>query len=281
MQDNRNTSLAQGCDGRSTVCIDTMRVLDSCKDRDCFEDVRVYLTAFGEEVISNATNVRARSTRLIWAYVGVDEVPFNCGFYKVTIRYYIKIDFEACIGIGRSQSFSGIAVLEKEVILYGGEGSVVSYSSSPENNYCTINDTATVTRNDPVAIVETVEPIVLNTKISTDCGCCGCNCDCCEIPESVCNCMDGQIVNTGAGPKLLVSFGIFSIVRIQRNAQLLVQATDYSVPDKECHPATSTDNPCALFNTMPFPSNQFKTTVCPTATETNNNARGGNCGCGR
>ncbi len=277
MQDNRNASL--GCnDTRNTVCIDTKRVLDSCKDRDCFEDARVYLTSCGEEAIASATNVRCRNASLIWAYVGVDEVPFNRGFYQVTVRYYIKLEFEACLGIGRSQAFCGIAVVEKSVVLYGGEGRVVTYSSSPENDYCSIGDVNTVKNNDPVALVETVEPVVLGTRIVDPC-CCNSCCDCCEIPEAICNTLDGNICTTNDGPRLVVSLGIFSIIRIERDAQLLITATDYAVPDKECTSLTNDDNPCALFNTMAFPTNQFKTVMTPTS-EINTNKNGG-CGCGR
>ena len=86
MQENRNSSCGLSFDGRGTVCIDTKRVLDCCRDRDCIEDVRVYLTAGGEEVINNSNNIRIRSAKLVWAFVGVDPVPFNCGFYRVTVR---------------------------------------------------------------------------------------------------------------------------------------------------------------------------------------------------
>ena len=281
MQDNKNSRCGLGYDSQGTVCIDTKRVLDCCRDRDCFEDARVYLTAFGEEVIASATNVRARCAKLVWAYVGVDEVPFNRGFYQVTVRYYIKLELEACLGIGKSQTFSGIAVLEKDVILYGGEGRVVSYSSSPENNYCNIGDLDTVATNDPIAVVETVEPIVLGTKIvDTSCPC-GCRCsECCEIPDSVCSCLDGELVTgqNNASHKLVASFGIFSVIRIEREAQLLIKASDYSVPDKECVAATNDDSPCALFNTMPFPVDEFKTVMAPSITEHRENGNGG-CGC--
>lgn len=281
MQDNKNSRCGLGADTQGTVCIDTKRVLDCCRDRDCFEDARVYLTAYGEEILANATNVRTRCAKLIWAFVGVDQVPFNRGFYQVTVRYYIKVEFEACVCMGKSQCFSGIAVLEKDVILYGGEGSVVSYSSSPANNFCCIGDTNNMGTNDPIAVVETVEPIVLGTKV-VECGC-GCNscCNecCCEIPESVCGCIDGELIinSNNDSPRLLVSFGIFSVIRIEREAQILVQATDYSVPDKECTAATNDDNPCALFNTMPFPVCQFKTTMAPAVEMHQNN---GGCGCG-
>ena len=129
--------------------------------------------------------------------------------------------------------------------------------------------------NDPVALVETVAPIVLGTKIVESCNC---GCDCCEIPDAICNTIDGDICTATEGPKLVVSLGIFSIIRIERDAQLLIQATDYSVPDKECVSANNDDNPCALFNTIAFPTQQFKTVMCPT---TDINVKNGGCGCGR
>lgn len=51
---------------RDTVCIDSMRILDSCRDKDCFEDVRVYLTDFGQEVIEKSGSVRVKSTEVVW-----------------------------------------------------------------------------------------------------------------------------------------------------------------------------------------------------------------------
>lgn len=280
MQDNRNTS--HGCcgsnDNRGTVCIDTRRVLDSCRDRDCFEDTRVYLTSYGEEIIASATNVRTRSAKIVCAYVGVEPVPFNCGFYRVTIRYYVKVEFEACTGIGRSQTFCGIAVLEKDVILYGGEGKVVTFSSNPNSSFCDPCATESINTNDPIAMVETAEPIVLGTKVVDTCSQSCCCCECCEMPETVTGVLDGELITNSNGHKILVSLGIFSIIRIERQAQILVQATDYSIPDKECINATNDDNPCALFGSMAFPVNQFKTTTYP-ANDIPSGSNG--CGCGK
>ncbi len=277
MQENRNNRCSAGSGQSGTVCINTRRVLDSCKDRDCFEDARVYLTPEGENILANATNVRTKCVNLIWAYVGVDEIPFNCGFYQVTVRYYVKVELEACLGIGRSQTFSGLSVLEKDVILYGGDGGAISYSSTPGSRYCDVGET-TARTNDPVAVVETVAPIVLGTKV-LEASCCPSECSMCEIPENVCCCIGGNVVynsNTNT-PRLYVSFGVFSVIRIERDAQLLIQATDYSVPDKECVAATSDNNPCALFSAMPFPTSQFKTaTNRPTE---NDNGGCTSCGC--
>ena len=278
MQDNRNTSSSFSCDGRGTVCIDTNRVLDGCRDRDCFEDVRVYLTDFGEQTVASATNIRARNAKLICAYVGVDEVPFNRGFYKVTVRYFIEIEFEACLGIGRSQTVCGLAIAEKEVILYGGEGRVLSFESGNGTSFCGGLDGCIASTNDPKAIVEAVEPIILNTKIVDSCTCgCGCGCECCEIPECVRACLGGEIVTGGENQRLVVSFGIFSVIRIVRPVQLLVQATDYTVPDKECVSAGGEDNPCALFRTIAFPVSEFRGVSCDQ--DTSDRVGGNGCGC--
>lgn len=284
MQENRNASFCSAnnnqISGNGMVCIDTKRVLDSCRDRDCFEDTRVYLTRSGEEILANSSNVRTKGAKLLWAYVGVDEVPFNCGFYQVTIRYYIEVEFEACLGVGRSQCFKGLATLEKDVILYGGEGRAVTFTSSPNNSYCNVCDYNTAGSNDPVAIVETVEPIVLGTKVSE----CNCPCPCgggeyADIPEGIRNCMGEELVIGSTAPRLLVSFGVFSVIRIVRPAQLLVNATDYSVPDKECTAATNDDNPCSLFRTIAFPTTQFRGTDNLYRENTSN--RSGGCGCNK
>ncbi len=286
MQDNRNATYTAGCQntnqtlGNGTVCIDTKRVLDSCRDRDCYEDTRVYLTAQGEELIANSSNVRTRTARLLWAYIGVDEVPFNCGFYQIKIRYYIEVEFEACVGVGRSQSFRGLAALDKDVILYGGEGRAVTFTSTPGANFCGLCDTANIGTNDPVAVVETVEPIVLGTRVS-DCNCpCPCGgTDYPDLPEDIRTCFGEELILNPTGPRLLVSFGIFSVIRIERPAQLLVHATDYSVPDKECDSATNNENPCSLFRTIAFPTSQFRGTGC--APNTHTDTKPGGCGCTR
>lgn len=279
MQENRNTNTSCGTfqDGRGAVCIDTKRVLDSCRDRDCFEDARVYLDDEGERIIAAATSVRIKNTKLISACVSVDPIPFNCGFYRVTVRYYVKVEGEGCLGVGRSQCFVGITALEKDVVLYGGEGNLRTFSSNGGCSFCSMGDPALVSDDAPVAVVEAVEPIVLGQKV-VDCQC-GCNECGCEIPTCVCECAGCNVCPTTQGTRLLVSFGVFSVIRIMRPAQLLVQASDYSVPDKECMPATNNESPCALFNTIAFPVSEFKTGAAPI--NENGNKNGGGCGCGR
>ena len=140
-----------------TVCIDTNRVLDSCRDRDCFEDVKVLLTDFGNEILEHTTNIRAKSAHIVSTQITVDPIKFNKGFYSINIRFYVKICFEACLCGGRSQEFEGIAVLEKNVILYGSESNVSVFKSSFDStDFCSAPEPCYSCENVPMTIVETI-----------------------------------------------------------------------------------------------------------------------------
>lgn len=257
------------------VCIETNRILDSCRDRDCYEDVKVLLTDFGNGILEHTTNIRAKSACIAWTYIGIDPVKFNRGFYSVTIKFYIKITFEACLCGGRSQEFDGVAVLEKKVILYGSESNVSIFKSNPDAaDYCAVPEPCCSSKNVPVAIVEVVEPMVLNVKVKEPEESCCCICCCGDIPEGVASRLSGTLRDSD-GRYLTVSLGIFSVVRIVRPAQYLIQATEYCVPDKECV-STEEDDPCAIFRSMAFPTGEF----CPPGYHPPKGDHSGKCGCG-
>lgn len=81
MADNRACSPC-GNAGRETVCIDCNRILDSCKDKDCFSDVRVYLTEFGQELIDKCAAIRVKCTKIVGVNIDTEPVQFNRGFYR-------------------------------------------------------------------------------------------------------------------------------------------------------------------------------------------------------
>lgn len=271
MSENRCSFGNSGKDG--TVCIDTYRVLDSCRDRDCFEDARVYLTDFGQEIIDRTTTVRAKDACIVWAFIGIEPVQFNRGFYQVVIRFYIKIRCEACVCPGKSQEFDGIAIVEKKVILFGSEGSVNIFRSSNNNNFCPeFVDNCDRTNNMPVAVCEVADPIILGLKV-VEPGCRAHFCCCDEIPQNVCNAVSGNLVDGRNGNVLLVTIGLFSVIRLERPAQYLINATEYSVPDKECVSAEA-DDPCKLFKNMAFPVSEF---YPPSLSDNFLDNRGGGC----
>ena len=261
---------------RDTVCIDTYRVLDSCRDRDCFRDTKCYLTPYGQEIIERSDNVRAKWAKVVSAYIDIDEVPFNCGFYQLTSKIYVKLICEACLGPGNVQDFEALCVLDKKVVLYGGEGSVSVFKSNcacnafcpdPSEDACHAGDTM------PTAAIETVDPIVLDIKVREQGHHCHCCCSARDIPQSVMRYMGGDVVDNDRPKILTASLGLFSVMRIERPAQLLVTASEYNVPEKQCVEAED-DDPCSIFNGIPFPEKEFNASVCRNQP---NNKR---CGCG-
>ena len=278
MSENKFCNGVSSSNSRETVCIETNRILDSCRDRDCYENVKVLLTDMGREIVARTSVVRTKHACVSSAHITIDPVQFNRGFYAVNVRLYIKLLLEACVGCNRPQEFEGIAVVEKRVILYGSENNVSIFrSSSSTNDFCACPDPVGCCKNAPSAVVEVVDPIVLCTKVvekSNDCCCCCCCAS--DVPECVVYELDGTLADDNVEYDneriLVVSLGIFSIVRLVRPAQYMVNATEYCVPDKEC--VTGCDNdPCGIFRNMAFPASEF----C--STPLNSNGIEKRCGC--
>lgn len=262
MAENKNLCGATSLDN---VCISCNRILDSCRDKDCFEDARVFLTDFGEEIIEKTSNIRVKSANVVWTSLQVEPVQFNRGFYQIYIRFHVKLIIEACICPGKVQELEGVAVCEKKVILYGSEGNVNIFKSDPNNNdFCACPCKEQYMSNLPIAVCEVIDPITLNAKVLSDPkpDCCKCCCFVEDIPEQVCRCINGNLVDTyrddDRGKKLYVTLGFFSVIRIERPGEYMIRAAEYCVPEKECV-LNDSDDPCALFRTMSFPTSEF----CP------------------
>ena len=89
------------CGIREAVCIHTKKIYDSCRDKDCIEDLRVYPTRASQAVIDRALSVRGGRAELLQAYIDVEPASYNRGFYSVDIRYYYRITAEAFVGGSR------------------------------------------------------------------------------------------------------------------------------------------------------------------------------------
>ncbi len=279
MAENRNSYFCSSDrkNEREMVCIDTYRILDSCRDKDCFEDVRVYLTRCGQDILDRTSALRAKSAKVVTAYIDIDTVPFNRGFYQLSIKIYIKILVEACISPGNIQELDGIAVVEKKVILFGSEGNVSIFKSdSAKDCFCKSGCHATKTSNLPIAVIETVDPIILSSKVvEPHHSCCCCCID--DVPECVCASVDGDLTDDASSAKLLVSLGLFSVVKIERPCQYMINAVEYCVPEKECT-APVNDDPCSLFRKMEFPIREFCPPSVKTVSDTPNESLK-KCGC--
>ncbi len=249
-----------GSAAKEAVILDVNRVLDSCRDKDCFEDVKVFLSESGQEIIEKTGSLRVKNTEVLWTGLSVEPVRFNRGFYSVDVRFYVKIIFEGCVCVGKSAEFEGLAVCDKKVILYGGEGNVSIFRSDEQNGFCShIPFSESKGSNLPFAVCEVADPIALNLRVvraGDKCGICCVYCD--EVPEAVCSCFDGRLTECEASQKeLLVSLGFFSVIRLERPGQYMVNAQENCVPEKEC--ACEELDPCSVFKNMDFPIGEFCT----------------------
>ena len=114
---------------REAVCIHTKKICDSCIDKDCIEDLRVFLTQDSQAILEQATNVKARSAELLYVSLDVEPAQFNTGHYTVDITYYYRILVDAIVCGTRPCTICGLSVFSKRVILCGGEGSARTFSS--------------------------------------------------------------------------------------------------------------------------------------------------------
>ncbi len=232
------------------VCIDALRVYDSCGDKDCLSDLRVYFTDAIQCIIDTAVSVRIRDAQVISVLMDLEAVPFHKGFYSVDMTYFFDIALDVFTAPGSTPTAAnGLSIFNKKVILYGSEGSVKVFSSNYTPEEMDIQNG--MTKNLPKASVQVAKPIALSAKLSSGSVLVS---PPCRIPVKLCECYGGEF--TPSGNKIVtVSLGVFSIVQIERNVQMLVPAYDYCIPEKECK--NSSDNPCEVFSRLDFPTDEF------------------------
>ncbi len=247
---------ASSCgDAREAVCIHTKKIYDSCRDKDCIEDLRFYPTACGQEILNRALTVKGGKAELLYTYINVEPVVFNRGFYTVDMRYFYRGTLNAYCSSPRPVEVEGLCVFDKRVILFGSEGNAKIFSSKVRMDG--LDRQMVEQSNMPVAVVEAVDPIVLDAKLVECCENRCCDCDICEIPACVCQCFGSDLTMGDDSRRAYVTLGQFSIVRLERDTQLLIPVIDYCMPDKECTGGCGSEDPCELFSNICFPVNEF------------------------
>lgn len=267
------------CGIREAVCIHTKKIFDSCRDKDCIENLRFYPKMQYVDVINRALSVKGGSAQLLHVYVDVEPVNFNRGYYTVDMRFFYHVTLQAYLSSPAPVSVEGLCVFDKRVILFGSEGNAKIFSSQLHTG---VPDLQHASRsNCPVAVVEAVDPIVLDARLVDCCGKRECDCDLCEVPAFISNCFGGELSNGNDDRRVYVTLGQFSIVRLERDTQLLIPVYDYCMPEKDCSCGNSCPNedPCCIFRNISFPMNEFfpPNTVCQN--ESYEDAK--SCSCGR
>jgi hypothetical protein len=238
---------------REAVSIHTKKIFDSCKDKDCVEDLRLYLTRESQRIVDNAVSVRGRSAKLIYANIEVEEITFNRGYYSVDIRYFYRVKGDAFTLGNKPLEIGGLAVFDKRVILFGSEGNAKIFTSKTVLGG---TDFAALEYNNlPTAVVEAVDPIVLGMKVVDQTDNC-CDAGCADIPDNIAENFGSNLMLEPVNRRVYVTLGQFSIVRLERDTQLLMPSYDYFVPDKECL-GSAEDDPCGLFSKIKFPVDEF------------------------
>lgn len=247
-------------DLRQAMSIHTRKITDSCRDKDCIEDLRVYLTAGSQQLLDSAASTRVRCAELLYTNIEVEPVAFDRNHYCIDITFYYRILADAVVGVSRPATLYGLAVFSKRAVLCGEDSRAHIYRSDTR-----IGQQDGMTRlyaNLPVAVVEVLDPMVLCSKVKDVCDC-SCGEVVVQIPNAVRCLFEEELVLSGERRRLFVTLGQFSIVRLERDAQLVVPVLDYSIPSKECceNPG-STEDPCEMFSRIPFPAAEFNPKGC-------------------
>jgi hypothetical protein len=266
---------------KEAVCIHTDKVYDSCRDKDCLENIRVYLTAQDQSLVDRAINVKCTKAEIIWVFSDIEAVPFNRGFYSIDLKYFFRVTLAVFTGVGRPCEISGLATFDKKVILFGSEGNAKVFASDYKED--AFDPQLWKKTNMPSAIVEVVDPIALGAKLvdikdNNCCCCCDDEFDLASVPESVCRVFDDSLILGGEQKRVYVSIGLFSIIKLERRVQLLIPAYDFCIPQKECVGATD-DNPCDLFERINFPVDEFFPPERGEFVDDNDCGCGCDCGC--
>ena len=136
--------------------INTRKIFDSCKDKDCVDDLRVYPTVSAQSYIDNALSLRPRSAELLYVDVSVSPISFNRGYYTVDCTYFYRVTGET---FPAGETVTGLAIFDKRVMLFGSVASVKSFHSNDLNP-------AVDTGELPLAVVDSVDPIALRMKLA-------------------------------------------------------------------------------------------------------------------
>ena len=232
------------------MCIHTNRITDVCLDKDCIEDLRVYLTEDAQALLDRSAGARARSAELLTTAIDVEELGFQRGFYSVDLTFYYRVRGDVSAGGVRAGELDGLAVFNKRVVLYGGErGTKIFSSTGPAL-------AVPGTEQPPEAIVEVIDPMVVSTRVLEGGG--DAPQELVEIPEQILELFPQPLVTEGDGRRLLVTIGQFSTIRLEREAQLSLSGTRYCVPQKSCcDDGACQEDPCDVFSRIEFPYGTF------------------------
>ena len=210
----------------------------------------MFFTDATQPIIDEAYLVKPKSVEVMDVVMSVEPVPFHKGFYSVDMTFYFLVTLAVHNSpLSNATEVTGVCTFCKKVVLFGSEGSVKTFSNIQNENSSSVNPQAL-----PKVTVQIAEPMLLSScsKESVDIASEWCSC---SLPSSICSCFEGSFENVLPQRNVFISIGIFSIVQIERQVQMMVPVYDYCIPEKEC--TNTSENPCDVFKNIEFPINEF------------------------
>lgn len=262
MSDNSTQTVRCDDDAlNGALSIHTRKITDSCKDKDCIEDLRVYLTCNSQSVLDSAAGAKVRCAELIYTDISVEPVAFDRNHYCIDATFYYHIIADTVVGSSRPVALHGLALFSKRAVLCGEDSKAHIFTSNSHSSR--IESLTRYRANHPTAVVEVLDPMVLSSQVREVCDCRCKESSVLQIPEYISKVFDEELVLSGENRRLFVTLGQFSIIRLERDVQLVVPVIDYSLPTKECCDAGGcAEDPCEMFSRIPFPVRQFAPQGC-------------------
>lgn len=199
--------------------------------------------------MDSAKDVRIKSVSVISVDTDLKELPFNKGYFAVDITFFLDVCLElfGCHG-SQSMIVNGVCVFTKKTVLFGSESGVKTFYSNGD-----VNDDEKAL---PIVSVQVADPVALNAKICECChvhhkSCCGTE----NMPAKVTR-RYGEMKMEDQDKGVFVSIGLFVIIQMIRNVQILIPAYDFCLPSKDCS-NNRPDDPCELFSSIDFPTDAF------------------------
>lgn len=221
---------------KEAVCIEAMRIFDSCSSQDCLEDLEFTVSESDRETINYASYIKSTCIEVTDVAFAISPVAFNHGFYAVDVTYTFRAQLEVYNSTSNAPTIVyATSTFTKKVILFGSDGGTLRFSTcecdqdqtpAPTSGCASCCSNAAL----PCASVNVATPMCLDAKL--------------VVPSS-----------PSEDKQILITIGLFAIIQLARPVPIMIPVYDYCVPSKEC--STNSDSPCEMFEKISFPTAEF------------------------
>lgn len=259
--------------GRGETCIIAQKIFDQCRIQKCLtSDILGPARAArnsapscndmlceGDIIVPpcNAADVTIRDLELDRIdIVRKKPNPLQEGCWDLELRYVFDytLEFRRADG-GFIGCIDATNMYNLRVTLFGSTEAEVTTATD-------LYDCCGNSEGGPFAVAEG-KAIALAAELRYPC-CNSCNCGCgCGCNNNGCNCgCDNMDATMGAPIAVNVTIGLFTIVKLFRTVNMLVNSLGRCMPD-DCTATASAGDPCGDFENMRFPLDMFSPSARP------------------